>query len=130
LRSRFDVTDVVHHRGQPAPPLGARSISLDTLSQRAGIAKNTVKRYLEYLEAAFLVKRVQRVGQDGRQFQRAHHFKAYLTNPSLRAALFLPIDADMGAMVETAIFGQWFTASTTICTMRAGRVARSISSIV
>jgi predicted AAA+ superfamily ATPase len=89
----------------------ANEISLDTLSQRAGIAKNTVKRYLEYLEAAFLVKRVQRVGQDGRQFQRAHHFKAYLTNPSLRAALFSPIDADdpdMGAMVETAIFGQWF----------------------
>jgi hypothetical protein len=35
----------------------------------------------------------------------------YLTNPSLRAALFSLIDADhpdMGAMVETAIFGQWF----------------------
>ena len=89
----------------------ANELSLDTLSQRAAIAKNTIKRYLEYLEAAFLVKRVQRVGQDGRQFQRAHHFKAYLTNPSLRAALFSPIDADdpdMGAMVETAIFGQWF----------------------
>jgi predicted AAA+ superfamily ATPase len=89
----------------------ANEISLDTLSQRAGIAKNTVKRYLEYLEAAFLVRRVQRVGQDGRRFQRAHHFKMYLTNPSLRAALFSPIDADhpdMGAMVETAIFGQWF----------------------
>jgi hypothetical protein len=89
----------------------ANEISLDTLSQRAGIAKNTVKRYLEYLEAAFLVKRVQRVGQDGRRFQRANHFKVYLTNPSLRAALFSPIDADhpdMGAMVETAIFGQWF----------------------
>jgi predicted AAA+ superfamily ATPase len=92
----------------------ANEISLDTLSQRAGIAKNTIKRYLEYLEAAFLVKRVQRIGQDGRRFQRAHHFKVYLTNPSLCAALFSPIDADdpeMGAMVETAIFGQWFHGS-------------------
>ena len=89
----------------------ANEISLDTLSKRAGIAKNTIKRYLEYLEAAFLVKRIERVGQDARRLQRAHQFKVYLTNPSMRAALFSPIDAedpDMGAMVETAIFGQWF----------------------
>lgn len=89
----------------------SNEISLDTLSQSAGIAKNTIKRYLEYLEAAFLVRRVQRVGQDARRFQRAHHFKVYLTNPSMRAALFSPIDAEdpeMGPMVETAIFGQWF----------------------
>ena len=89
----------------------ANEVSLDKLSQRAGVAKNTVKRYLEYLEAAFLVKRVHRIDHDARKFQRATMFKVYLTNPSLRAALFSPIsaeDPDMGAMVETAVFSQWF----------------------
>lgn len=89
----------------------ANEVSLDKLSQRAGVAKNTIKRYLEYLEAAFLVKRVERIDHDGTRFQRATFFKVYLTNPSLRAALFSPLsadDADMGAMVETAMFAQWF----------------------
>lgn len=89
----------------------ANEVSLDKLAQRAGIAKNTVKRYLEYLEAAFLVKRVHRIDHNARKFQRATLFKVYLTNPSLRAALFSPIsadDPDMGAMVETAVFSQWF----------------------
>ncbi len=86
-------------------------ISLDTLSKSASVAKNTVKRYLEYLEAAFLVKRVERLDRDGRRFERATTFKVYLTNPSMRAALFSPIDADdedMGKVVETAMFAQWF----------------------
>ncbi|MGE0395076.1 MAG: ATP-binding protein [Kofleriaceae bacterium] len=89
----------------------ANEISLEKLSQRAGVAKNTVKRYLEYLEAAFLVKRVHRIDHNARRFQRATLFKVYLTNPSLRAALFAPVmsdDEDIGAMVETAIFSQWF----------------------
>jgi predicted AAA+ superfamily ATPase len=57
------------------------------------------------------VKRVHRIDHDARKFQRATMFKVYLTNPSLRAALFSPIsadDPDMGAMVETAVFSQWF----------------------
>ncbi len=36
--------------------------------------------------------------------------KIYLTNPSLRSALFSPIasaDEEMGNMVETAVFSQW-----------------------
>lgn len=89
----------------------ANEVSLEKLAQRAGVAKNTVKRYLEYLEAAFLVKRVHRIDHNARKFQRATLFKVYLTNPSLRAALFSPISAnesDMGAMVETAVFSQWF----------------------
>lgn len=89
----------------------ANEISLDKLSQRAGVAKNTIKRYLEYLEAAFLVQRIHRIDQTAKRFQRATYFKVYLTNPSLRAALFSPIgpdDDDVGDMVETAVFAQWF----------------------
>lgn len=87
-----------------------REISLDTLSKNSNVAKNTIGRYLEYLEAAFLIKRIERVDQNAKRFKRAMSFKVYLTNPSMRAALFGPIDSestDMGPLAETAIFSQW-----------------------
>ena len=85
-------------------------VSLEKLSQASGVAKNTIKRYLEYLEAAFLIKRVERIDQNAKRFKRAMCFKVYLTNPSMRAALFGQIDAGseaMGPLTETAIFSQW-----------------------
>ena len=48
------------------------------------------------------------------RFQRATSFKIYLTNPSLRCALFQPLqstDEEMGNMVETTIFAQWIQRS-------------------
>ena len=85
-------------------------VSLEALSQSSGVAKNTIRRYLEYLEAAFLIRRVERIDQNAKKFKRAMCFKVYLTNPSMRAALFGQIDADseaMGALTETAIYSQW-----------------------
>lgn len=85
-------------------------VSLDELSKSSGVAKNTIKRYLEYLEAAFLIRRVERIDRNAKRFKRAMCFKVYLTNPSMRAALFGQLDANagaMGAMTETAIFSQW-----------------------
>ena len=69
-------------------------LSLDELAKDSGVAKNTIRRYIEYLEAAFLIRVVQRIDRDGRRFQRATRFKVYLTNPSLRCALFAPVSAD------------------------------------
>lgn len=85
-------------------------ISYEALSQSSGVAKNTLKRYLEYLEAAFLIKIVRRIDENARHFQRLTQFKVYLTNPSMRAALFGPVAEDdpaMGNLAETAIFSQW-----------------------
>lgn len=85
-------------------------ITLEALSQSSGVAKNTLKRYLEYLEAAFLIKRINRVDENAKNFTRATSFKVYLTNPSMRAALFGYIkenDSAMGALAETAIYSQW-----------------------
>jgi predicted AAA+ superfamily ATPase len=96
-------TTIAYHTGQ--------EISLDGLAQSSGVAKNTITKYLEYLEAAFLIVRIRRVDDTGKTFQRMRNFKVYLTNPSMRAALFAPIadgDDAMGAMAETAIFSQWF----------------------
>ena len=89
----------------------ANEISLEELSKSSGVAKNTIKRYIEYLEAAFLLRVVHRVDRNAKRFKRANFFKVYLTNPSIRAALFLPInstDKEVGSLVETAIYSQWF----------------------
>lgn len=85
--------------------------SYDNLSVSSGVSKNTIKKYISYLEAAFLIRVVKRIDLSGKKFKRANYFKIYLTNPSLRSALFSPINSNsnvMGNMVETAIFSQWF----------------------
>jgi predicted AAA+ superfamily ATPase len=84
-------------------------ISLESLSQSSGVSKSTMKKYLTYLEATFLIKIVHRVDINAKKFKRATRFKVYLTNPSMRSALFGTIEDDevMGSLVETAIFSQW-----------------------
>ncbi|HOZ86633.1 MAG TPA: ATP-binding protein [Bacteroidia bacterium] len=92
----------------------AQEFSLETLSKQSGSPKNTIKKYLEYLEAAFLIKIVRRIDQGGKRFQRDNFFKIYLTNPSLRSALFSPLQATdeaIGPMAETAIYAQWMHRS-------------------
>jgi len=86
-------------------------LSLEGLSQSSGVAKNTIKRYMEYLEAAFLIRRIHRIDKTAKRFERATTFKVYLTNPSMRAALFGPVNSKseaIGSLTETAIFSQWF----------------------
>lgn len=87
-----------------------QELSLEDLSQTSHVAKNTLVKYLEYLEAAFLIRRIRRVDQDAAHFKRAATFKVYLTNPTMRAALFGPVDENheaIGQLVETAVFSQW-----------------------
>jgi predicted AAA+ superfamily ATPase len=80
------------------------------LSTASGINKQTLTKYLEYLEAAFLIKKIRRIDDCGKKFSRNTAYKIYLTNPSLRSALFSPLkstDNGFGFMVETAIFSPW-----------------------
>jgi len=84
--------------------------SFETLNIQSGVPKVLIKKYIEYLEAAFLVKQVKRIDQSGKRFKRENFFKLYLTNPSLRSALFTPLspnDSLLGNMVETAVYSQW-----------------------
>jgi predicted AAA+ superfamily ATPase len=94
-------------------------ISLETLNQASHVDKNTIKKYLDYLEVAFLIRKLHRVDISSKRFKREVSFKVYLTNPSLRCALFSPIDflnedPMIGNMVETAFFAQYddYTSST------------------
>lgn len=84
--------------------------SFDRLSKDSSMSKEIIKKYLEYLEAAFLIKVIHKIDVNAKKFKRVTNFKVYLTNPSLRTALFSPIqetDNETGNMVETAIFSQW-----------------------
>ncbi len=101
LNSLF--TMIAYHSGA--------QFSYEKLSKESGVKKETLKKYIHYLEAAFLIKVVRRTDDTARSYQRETQFKIYLTNPSLRCALFNPIneqDVEIGDMVETAVFAQWF----------------------
>lgn len=86
-------------------------ITYESLAQKSGVAKNTIRKYIEYLESAFLLKTVKRVDDAGGTFKRTNYFKVYLTNPCMYTALFDKVtdkdDSIIGHLVETAIFAQW-----------------------
>lgn len=84
--------------------------SYEAISKDSGIQKDTLKKYLSYLEAAFLIKVLNKVDGSAKRLKRVSAFKVYLTNASLRTALFSPVaesDSEMGNMVETALLSQW-----------------------
>lgn len=88
----------------------AGEFSYEDLSKESGIKKDTIKKYIEYLEAAFLIKVVYKIDINARRMQRITTFKIYLTNPALRCALFSPLtisDNMIGNMIETVVFAQW-----------------------
>lgn len=84
--------------------------SYQNLSTDSGIRKETLKMYIEYLEAAFLIKVLKRIDQNAKRLERMTTFKIYLTNPLLRSALFSPVEEEddaFGEIVETALVAQW-----------------------
>ena len=88
-----------------------QEINLESLSRKFSIAKNTIQKYLTYLESAFLIRRVYRVDNSCKKFKRDRNFKVYLTNPSMYSALFGLVkdqNSHIGLIIETAIFSQHF----------------------
>lgn len=97
-------TMLAHNTGQ--------EVNLQGISKDSNVAKGTISRYLEYLEAAFLVKRVSRVDRNAKKFKREHKFKIYLTNASMHPALFGALEKNnktiLGKLAETAVFSHYF----------------------
>jgi predicted AAA+ superfamily ATPase len=90
-------------------------------------------RYVEYLEAAFLITRVRRFDANARHFRRMITFKLYLTNPTMRAALFGSIaekDEAMGQLAETAVFSQWLHNSSFIQSLHYARWSKGEVNLV
>jgi predicted AAA+ superfamily ATPase len=88
-----------------------QELSLQAISQKSGVTKPTISKYIEYLESAFLITKISRVDGSARRFERETTFKVYLNNPSMRAAIFSPVDIEndvlIGHLAESAIFSQW-----------------------
>ncbi len=85
--------------------LNYKSVSEDTNTDN-----KTIKKYLEYLESAFLIKVLHRVDVTAKRFRNITQFKVYLTNPSLFTGLFgkiSPGDDRFPHLVETAVFAQY-----------------------
>lgn len=107
LNSLF--TMIAYHSGS--------QFSYEGLSKDSGVKKDTLRKYIQYLEAAFLVKKIRRADDTAKAYRREMLFKLYLTNPSLRCALFQPItdnDEVIGNMVETAVYAQWIPRNANI----------------
>ena len=85
-------------------------LTFEDLVFATGLSKNTLRKFMDYLEAAFLIVRADRVDKDAKPMQRVRNFKTYLTYPSLRAQLFGPVgvnDPAMGQLAEAAFFAQY-----------------------
>lgn len=85
--------------------------SLDEICRGTQSSKPTIKKYMEYLENAFLVLKLANVDDNCKSLMRERNFKVYLNNPSMRAALFGPVSLEdstrIGHLAEAAVFSQW-----------------------
>ncbi|MGE4221259.1 MAG: ATP-binding protein [Alphaproteobacteria bacterium] len=85
-------------------------VSLESIATATGAAKNTIRKYLDYLEAAWLLTRVDKIDLDNGVFERARSFKVYLNDPALRSLLAgppAPESPGMARAVENAVFAAW-----------------------
>ncbi len=84
-------------------------VSYQSLSESSGINKKTLQMYISYLEASFMIRIMRRVDDTAKSFKRNDYMKIYLANPSVRTAMFAPIeptDDGFGSLVETGIVAQ------------------------
>jgi predicted AAA+ superfamily ATPase len=88
----------------------AEILNYKNVSEETKTDNKTVKKYIEYLESAFLIKVLHRVDVTAKRFKNITQFKVYLTNPSLFTGLFGKISGDderFPHLVETAVFAQY-----------------------
>lgn len=85
-------------------------LNYQNVCQETNMDHKTVKKYLTYLEAAFLLKILHRVDVTAKRFKNITQFKVYLTNPSLFSGLFGKVESNderFPHLVETAVFAQY-----------------------
>jgi predicted AAA+ superfamily ATPase len=85
-------------------------LDYQTVSKETKTDNKTIKKYIKYLEAAFLIKVLHRVDSTAKRFKNITQFKVYLTNPSLYTGLFGRVNADderFPHLVETAVYAQY-----------------------
>lgn len=80
-------------------------ISIERLAELGGVAKNTIRKYLDFLCTTYQVQRLNKFDSVTGPYARARNFKLYLADPAAHAALFGPAEggADATRLVEAAI---------------------------
>lgn len=81
----------------------------ETLARDTGLAKNTLRKFLACLEAAGLVRRLDRRDGRGRRYERATRFILHVAQPALYTALFGPVrqpGAALTALAQAGYFSQ------------------------
>jgi uncharacterized protein len=85
--------------------------SLEAISQNSGLSKPAINNYIEYLKSAFLICTLLKLPSTSKGILRQRNFKPYLTNPSMRSALFGKVKREetavVGHLAEAAILSQW-----------------------
>jgi len=69
--------------------------TIEDLAHRTAFAKNTVRKYLEYLEDRMLIHRQYRIGPHGQRLRKQKVFRAHINHAGLRAALLSPTRSDI-----------------------------------
>jgi hypothetical protein len=85
-------------------------VNYQNVSQETKTDLKTLKKYIKYLESAFLIKVLHRVDVTAQRFKNITQFKVYLTNPSLFTGLFGKqefTDERFPHLVESAVFAQY-----------------------
>lgn len=97
-----------------------KEFSLEKISANlSNMEKNTIKKYLKFLELTQIIKIGHRLDFNIKNYERANYFKIYLTNTTLRSILIGPIsptDEFAENIVETAITNQWRTKDNAVYT--------------
>jgi predicted AAA+ superfamily ATPase len=81
LQSIFQI--LIHNVGE--------EISIERLAEMGGVAKNTIRKYLDYFDATYQLNRLDKYDPLKGPFERARSFKLYMADPAAQAALFGPI---------------------------------------
>lgn len=85
-------------------------LDFQRVAKETGTDHKTIKKYISYLEAAFLIEVLNRVDFSAKRFKNITQFKVHLTNPSLYTGLFGRVESNderFPHLVETAIFAQY-----------------------
>jgi hypothetical protein len=84
--------------------------TIEDLAERTGFAKNTIRKYLDYLENRMLLRRQYRIGPFGQRLRKQKVFRAHIVHAGLRAALQGAVN-NSGTAGDTVLTGtalmQW-----------------------
>ncbi len=119
-----------------------QEVSIDSIEKQTGMEPETIKKYLKYLEACLLIRKVPKLGSALRALQKDSARKYHLVNPNMHGLYNNPVsidDDDAGHAIEAAALTQYhncFAASSVTgkkvfyCRYRRDGIDREVDMVV